>query len=78
MTLAVGGLIGAMNTTPWYVPMGVGLLIVMIAAGFFWGSHQVDQKLNGGGCLSALLGLLGLVFALTGIVAILAGLFGGV
>lgn len=71
------GLLGALNTTPWYVAVLFGLGLVVAAAVLFWLAAYFENSVKNTGCLSVLLGFLGIVFALTGFTALFIGFFGG-
>lgn len=77
ITQASGGLLGELSTTPWYATISFGLGLVIVACVIFWLGVRVETRVENSGCLSVLLGFLGIVFALTGFTALFMGFFGG-
>lgn len=75
--LATGGLLGALDTTPWYFCIAYGLALITIAAGLFWLANSRENSGLSAGCLPVLIGALGIVFGLTGFTALFIGFFGG-
>lgn len=77
VTHAAKGLIGALHTTPWFYPLGTGLFLVLVAAGFCYTASKFSKSFESAdGCLVLLLGLVGFVFGAAGFICVCLGLFG--
>lgn len=74
---AARGLVGEMHHTPWFMALGVGLALVVFAAGFVFLARKFSRSMDSpDGCLVLLFGCVGFVFGVCGFVCVCLGLFG--
>jgi len=73
---AAEGLIGALDTAPWFHAVLIGLFLVGTAAGLFYIAGKISKPNTADGCLVMLLGAVGFVFGVTGFICLCLGFFG--
>lgn len=72
--LAIGGLIGALYDAPWYFAVCAGLVCLLLSAVLFSWKNRLDNGIQQPEYVSILTGILALVVALVGFVALAIGL----